>query len=284
MSEDAIKCRVEGKLDELIDCEEHPDEKLHKWCYYCDTFVCKDCMLDKHRNHPTDAIDRLATRLQTKIDEGLIDAEASLNIKTSESDELSKSSDISHKTIKEEVSGAMTTLKKIIEEYERQIMEEIEKTEIIETKDVDKYRTRIQNEAEGLHTQKQLFHTRRTCDDQMNSLRAKQRFLIHIKRVNEILGRLRKPITHQYNTEGISLENIAQIRELIRHYARVTVTSHHTKDKIVYHHPELENFIADHQDARQWTISMGLLTDRDVQLINEALQNNNVNIMMFCPS
>ncbi len=59
--------RLREKPVELISCKKHPDERLKYWCEKCSTFVCSDCLLHGHKDHPYARLNKVAKKIEEKV-------------------------------------------------------------------------------------------------------------------------------------------------------------------------------------------------------------------------
>jgi hypothetical protein len=53
--------------ENLIPCKKHSDEKLKYWCEKCNTFVCSDCLLYGHKDHPYAKLNKVAKKTEEEV-------------------------------------------------------------------------------------------------------------------------------------------------------------------------------------------------------------------------
>ncbi|UJR09041.1 hypothetical protein I4U23_013290 [Adineta vaga] len=263
---------IREKPSELFACEKHTDEKLKYWCQKCAQFVCSDCLLNEHKDHSYVVIQKIAKELQTKINVDLVHIQSSLDKKVSERNSLLTASGIDHELNKKQIGEAMEFLQKVIREHEREMQMKIENFQMTEKKELEEYHNRLENEVESLYIQKKTLEILLSSNDQMKLLRARQGFLIYINRVNQILAQLRVPNKREYSIEGIDIDNVPKLRNEIRQCGQVVEKKVSIINGEIHHNFQLEKFIVDHENEQRWKISMGHLTNQDIEIITKALQ------------
>ncbi len=55
------------KLQELVPCRTHQDEKLEYWCDRCNLLSCPDCVLLEHKDHTYVFINEEAKGFEIKV-------------------------------------------------------------------------------------------------------------------------------------------------------------------------------------------------------------------------
>jgi hypothetical protein len=167
----------------------------------------------------------------------------------------------------------MEHLRQVILEHEKEILEKIQNIETNENKLMNGFKTRLDNELESLHKQQKILEILLDSKDPTKLMRAGQGFIFYINRINRILDELRLPAKHEYSVKGIELRQI--IRENILECGRLEDLRRTSDDK-TYQNPQLKKLLDDSQTKQEWDLGAKILTDRDMEIVADALQNNTV--------
>ena len=154
------------------------------------------------------------------------------------------------------------------------MLQKIQHIETTENTLMNDFKIRLENELRSLNKQKQSLDILLSSKDQTKLMRGRQGFLSYINRINRVLDGLRVPAKHEYRVEGT--EQLQNIRESILQCGRIVEDLTQISGGTTYHNPQLEKLIADNQTEKEWDLGWRILTDRDMEIIADALQNNAV--------
>ncbi len=196
-----------------------------------------------------------------------------MNDKVNRTDSSLTSVNNDHRSNKILITETMEHLRQVILEHEKEILEKIQNIETNENKLMNGFKTRLDNELESLHKQQKILEILLDSKDPTKLMRAGQGFIFYINRINRILDELRLPAKHEYSVKGIELRQI--IRENILECGRLEDLRRTSDDK-TYQNPQLKKLLDDSQTKQEWDLGAKILTDRDMEIVADALQNNTV--------
>jgi hypothetical protein len=61
------KTSIDKKNPAILFCKLYSGEQLKYWCQECHTSVCSDCLLNEHKDHSYNLINKTAKELETKV-------------------------------------------------------------------------------------------------------------------------------------------------------------------------------------------------------------------------
>ncbi len=196
-----------------------------------------------------------------------------MNDKAKRTDSSLTSVNDDHRLNKILITEAMEALRKVILKHETEVLEKIENIETNENELINGFKTRLDNELESLHKQQKILETLSDGKDDKKLMRAKQWFIFYINRINRILDELRLPAKHEYSVKGTDL--IPTIRDNILACGRLEDVRR-TSDRKTYQNPQLETLLTDIQTKEELDLGAIILTDRDMEIVANALQKNTV--------
>ncbi len=196
-----------------------------------------------------------------------------MNDKAKRTDSSLTSVNDDHRLNKILITEAMEALRKVILKHETEVLEKIENIETNENELINGFKTRLDNELESLHKQQKILETLSDGKDDTKLMRAKQGFIFYINRINRILDELRLPAKHEYSVKGTDL--IPTIRDNILACGRLEDVRR-TSDRKTYQNPQLETLLTDIQTKEELDLGAIILTDRDMEIVANALQKNTV--------
>ncbi|CAF2130151.1 unnamed protein product [Rotaria magnacalcarata] len=262
------------KLAEFVPCKSHSDEKLKYWCLKCNAYVCSDCILDTHQDHPYTFIRRIADDLQKKVNDDLSKIESTLTRNLTETDTSITKINDEHQEKISLISNSMKFLKQILEQHEEELLRKVENIDQDNNQLMEDFRIRLQNELECLENHKTILGILQSSRDPMKIIRARQGFIDYTDRIKRILVGLRLPAMHNYHIEGIDQIQIA--REKILDCGKFIEGLIPTNTNIDYSNQRLESLIVDYQTKEEWSFEKRYLTDQDMKIIADALKENTV--------
>ncbi|CAF4094290.1 unnamed protein product [Rotaria magnacalcarata] len=260
------------KLAEFVPCKSHSDEKLKYWCLKCNAYVCSDCILDTHQDHPYTFIRRIADDLQKKVNDDLSKIESTLTRNLTETDTSITKINDEHQEKISLISNSMKFLKQILEQHEEELLRKVENIDRDNNQLMEDFRIRLQNELECLENHKTILGILQSSRDPMKIIRARQGFIDYTDRIKRILVGLRLPAMHNYHIEGIDQIQIA--REKILDCGKFIEGLIPTNTNIDYSNQRLESLIVDYQTKEEWSFEKRYLTDQDMKIIADALKEN----------
>ncbi|CAF4484565.1 unnamed protein product, partial [Rotaria socialis] len=263
---------LKEKLAEYVPCKSHSDEKLKYWCLKCNTYVCSDCILDAHQDHPYTLIRRIADDLQKKVNDDLSKIEVLLKSNLKETNTSITKINDEHQEKIDMIVSSMKFLRQILEQHEEELSRKIETIDRDNNQLMEDFRIRLENELEYLENQKTTLDILQSSRDPMKIIRARQGFIDYTDRIKRILLGLRLPATHNYHIEGIDQIQIA--REKILECGKFIEGLTPTNRNIEYSNQRLESLIVDYQRKEEWPFEKRDLTDQDMKIVADALKEN----------
>ncbi|CAF1006618.1 unnamed protein product [Rotaria sordida] len=272
---------LKEKSIELISCEKHQDEKLKHWCLKCDTSICSDCLLYEHKDHPYILLRKAAKDLETKVNIDLFNIELSLNNNINQTDTSITTIKNEYESKKLMINDSMNFLQRIINEHEKEILENIQNIDENNNKLMEDFKIRLQNELQQLDIQKTTLEILLSSNDPMKLMHARQDFFDYINRRNRILQGLQLPTKHIYYIEGI--DQIQNVRHNILQCGQLIDILKQPDETIAYYNPQLEKLIIDNQTQQEWNFERKIMIDEDMKIIADALKNNTRLIKLHLP-
>jgi hypothetical protein len=161
----------------------------------------------------------------------------------------------------------MTSLRKIIDEHEKAMVQQILTTKEEQKKQLEDYQTPIKNELQNLNIQKTAFEMLLSSKNHTKLLQTKQDFDDYVNNINGTLKSLPMPTrTEFYLTEIDQFETLKA--KIIRCGRYVEMPS--------YYNPKLEKFIADNQTKQELNLNDRKLTDSDMKIVADVLRKSTV--------
>lgn len=166
----------------------------------------------------------------------------------------------------------MTFLRQIIDEHEKQMLEDIENFQRQEIQQIQRYKIDLNNRLKYFDLHKNSLNLLISINDQIRLLKNKSTFLNYINQTNEQLEELQVPTGIDYHISGEGLSHT--IKELIHQCVRVTESS---KQIISMDEgPQLERLIAKFQENSEVDLSRQSLNDENIHIIIEILKKATV--------
>jgi hypothetical protein len=172
----------------------------------------------------------------------------------------------------------MTSLRQIIDEHEKQMLQNIENFQKEKTREIQDYKKQLENQLKNFDLQKYFFDLHILINDQIRLLKNKSTFFNYIHQINEQLEELQLPTGIDYHITGRGLLN--NIKELIQQCARVTETSKQIIS-ISDQGSQMEKLIAQYQTNQEVDFSRQSLTDQNIHIVIEILKKTNVSTHFY---
>ena len=175
------------------------------------------------------------------------------------------------KTNQEKVTTAMASLRELIDQHERVLLEEIRNVGRDETKTVEQYKQKLQGEQQGLIVQ--IFNVVAVCKDKQPKklLDAKRSLEDYIQKMDSSLLEL-KPLTRTKK----HIQGIEQIKEVETQIRNLKVEK---EDK--YENQQIQQRIANNPDKSKLNLASLQLKDADMEIVANELVINNVRKHQF---
>ena len=180
--------------------------------------------------------------------------------------------DNTKKLSKTKVTAAMTSLRRVIDEHEQTVLDQILQIEKDQKKQIEEYQTRLQNEQHSLDTQKSNFKIILSVKGHTKLLQAKPGFVDYSCMTNGTLEDLRPPILTNYRIEG--LYQLQALEEQIYQCGQFVQSS-------TYCNPQLEQRIVDNQANPKLKLDNQKFTDQDMEVVADALRKSTVSEYCF---
>ncbi|CAF4672526.1 unnamed protein product, partial [Rotaria socialis] len=146
------KLSVKDKPLEVPRCGEHNDEDqtLKYWCELCSKEMCGNCQQFKHKDHKFVLVTEYAKSLGEKTENGLQGVQSCVNYRSDRVDKLLTEIEEESRVNQSEVTTAIASIRQVIDEQERVLLESVRKTEKDEKKKVEDYKRELQGEQQNL--------------------------------------------------------------------------------------------------------------------------------------
>jgi hypothetical protein len=161
----------------------------------------------------------------------------------------------------------MTSLRKIIDEHEKAMLQQILTIEKEQKKQLEDYKIPLKNDMQNLNIQKTTLEMLLSSKNHTKLLQTKQGFDNYVKKTNETLKSLQMPTRTEYFLEG--LDQFQTIKEKIIQCGRYVEVP-------PYHNSQLETIIADNRTNQKLDLNYRSLTDSDMKIVANLLQQSTV--------
>jgi hypothetical protein len=161
----------------------------------------------------------------------------------------------------------MQSLRKIIDEHEKAMIQRILTIEKKQQKQFNDYRSSVKNELQSANIQKKSFEMIFSTRNHAKLLQTKRRFDTYVEQANRTLKTLSIPTRTAYSLGGI--DRLQMLKENIIQCAKYVEVS-------PYRNPELEKIIADSQTKRELDLRNKSLTDLDMIIVTDLLRTSTV--------
>jgi S-adenosylmethionine synthetase len=183
-------------------------------------------------------------------------------------------------TNKTKITEAMTSLRQIIDEHEKEMLEDIENYRREENHQIDQYKIKLENQLKVSNLQRQALKLIISVNDQIRLLKNKFEFLSYINQTNDILQKLQIPIGIDYHISG--LEHLQNIKEQIILYGTITETSKEVMPIFIDKKPEIEKLIEQYQTNQEVNLDKRSLTNQNMSIVVEILKKCTVMTHFLC--
>ncbi|CAF3407059.1 unnamed protein product [Rotaria socialis] len=259
------KLSVKDKPLEVPRCGEHNDEDqtLKYWCELCSKEMCGNCQQFKHKDHKFVLVTEYAKSLGEKTENGLQGVQSCVNYRSDRVDKLLTEIEEESRVNQSEVTTAIASIRQVIDEQERVLLESVRKTEKDEKKKVEDYKRELQGEQQNLIEQILKFVV--VCHDKnpKKLLDAKKPFEDYIKATDTKLLEL-KPLTR---TEK-GLPGLKALKDMETQIRNITL------ETLKYDNEKLRQLIACIPDKSTYNLSNLKLTDLDMEIVAKELEIN----------
>ncbi|CAF1619038.1 unnamed protein product [Adineta ricciae] len=262
---------IADKPSEVALCGLHPDEKLKYWCETCETVICNDCQKFMHITHTVSLTNDTTAKLQEKIESSLQIHESFLNDQLNQANKLKIDIERVSQLHKLKIIETMAALREIIEQHEKSMLEHILAVEVSQTKEVEDYSTRLQEEVENLKKEIAKFTLIIKTKNQTKLFQSKQDFDEYTKLILLRRKELKSPTGALHHIEG--LEQLQTLIEKILTTVRYVEIPKSKKS-------QLEQRIANTR-ASSLNLCHFRITDQDMQIVARALQNSNARTQLW---
>ena len=164
------------------------------------------------------------------------------------------------------VTGAMTSLRQLIDQQEQILLEKIKTKEKEEKENIESYKRELQGEQQNLIKQVFNFVVARRDRTSKKLLSARKPFEDYLNRIETRLTEL-KPWTRP-KLDIIGFEKIQEIETQIRNFRLDSMIKHEN--------PELAQKLNNHRNQPIWNLSNSGLNDLDMELVGMELTMNRV--------
>jgi hypothetical protein len=261
------KTPIKDKPPEMPSCKEHSseDEKGNYWCEGCSKEICGSCQELKHKDHKFIIITEFVKDVQEQHENGLQSVQSSLNYRCKRVDKVVTEIENESKNNQEKVTTAMTSLRQLIDQQERVLLEEIQNIETNEKKPIEEYKRKLQGEQQGLI--EQIFNVVAVSKDKQPKklLEAKKSFEDYITKMDSRLVEL-KPTTRIKNR----ISGIEKIKEMETQIQNVKV-----EKEPKYENQQLQQRITNNSDKSKLNLTDLALKDMDMEIVANELAINN---------
>ncbi|CAM4922220.1 unnamed protein product [Rotaria socialis] len=259
------KLSVKDKPLQVPKCGEHNDEDqtLKYWCELCSKEMCGNCQQFKHKDHKFVLVTEYVKSLGEKTENGLQGVQSCVNYRSDRVDKMLTEIEEESRVNQSEVTTAIGSLRQLIDERERVLLESVRNTEKDEKKKVEDYKRKLQGEQQNLIEQILKFVV--VCHDKnpKKLLDAKKPFEDYIKATDTKLLEL-KPLTR---TEK-GLPGLKALKDMETQIRNITL------ETLKYDNEKLRQLIACIPDKSTYNLSNLKLTDLDMEIVAKELEIN----------
>ncbi|CAM4986290.1 unnamed protein product, partial [Rotaria socialis] len=259
------KLSVKDKPLEVPRCGEHNDEDqtLKYWCELCSKEMCGNCQQFKHKDHKFVLVTEYVKSLGEKTENGLQGVQSCVNYRSDRVDKMLTEIEEESRVNQSEVTTAIGSLRQLIDERERVLLESVRNTEKDEKKKVEDYKRKLQGEQQNLIEQILKFVV--VCHDKnpKKLLDAKKPFEDYIKATDTKLLEL-KPLTRAKK----GLPGLKALKDMETQIRNITL------EALKYDNEKLRQLIANTVDKSTLNLSSSELKDRDMEIVAEELEIN----------
>ncbi|CAF1179977.1 unnamed protein product [Adineta steineri] len=257
---------ISEKPPDIARCQEHEqgDDTLKYWCEQCTKQVCNNCQQIKHKDHPFILVTDFMDALQEECEDGLQGVQSCLTYRSNRVEKMVTEIEEEKKSNKSKVVVAMDSFRKIIDEQEKALLENIDNTEREEMKSVEEYKRQLQGEHQNLIEEVLNFVVVCTDKQPKKQFDAKSSFDDYIKRTKTKLLELKPKIRNGNHIPG--LQKLQQMEEQIRSINMEKVPK--------YENRELQDAITKNGNNSTLNLQSIQLTDKDMAIVANLLENN----------
>jgi phosphoglycerate-specific signal transduction histidine kinase len=166
----------------------------------------------------------------------------------------------------------MAFLRQSIDEYEKQILNQIENIQIDERQKIEEYKTIIETQFNHFYSQRNVLSYLCSVNDQIKLIKNKSQFFSYVNQTTEILYRLQTPVLTDYYVSG-GLDQLQTLKQQITQDIRVIQTLKQILPAYSDGKPQLMEQCETNRDVN---LNDQSLTDDDVHIIVQKLKNNTV--------
>ncbi|CAM2705336.1 unnamed protein product, partial [Rotaria socialis] len=259
------KLSVKDKPLQVPKCGEHNDEDqtLKYWCELCSKEMCGNCQQFKHKDHKFVLVTEYVKSLGEKTENGLQGVQSCVNYRSDRVDKMLTEIEEESRVNQSEVTTAIGSLRQLIDERERVLLESVRNTEKDEKEKVEDYKRKLQGEQQNLIEQILKFVV--VCHDKnpKKLLDAKKPFEDYIKATDTKLLEL-KPLTRAKK----GLPGLKALKDMETQIRNITL------EALKYDNEKLRQLIANTVDKSTLNLSSSELKDRDMEIVAEELEIN----------
>jgi len=170
------------------------------------------------------------------------------------------------------IAEVIGSLREIIDQHEKAMMEQVSKAEKDQRKQFEDYKTLLTCELQSLNTQKATLEVLLSSKNQTKLLQSSKRLVEYMDKINGTLKSLSMPTRTNYCLQGLDQlqifgEKIIQCGKYIQ--------------APPYHNPGLEKIIAVNQKKQELDLSNKSLSDSDMMAVTNELRKNTVSKMFL---
>ncbi|CAF2228112.1 unnamed protein product, partial [Rotaria magnacalcarata] len=259
------KLSVKDKPFEVPRCGEHNDEDqtLKYWCELCSKEMCGNCQQFKHKDHKFVLVTEYVKSLGEKTENGLQGVQSCVNYRSDRVDKMLTEIEEESQDNQSKVTTAIASIRQVIDEQERLLLESVRKTEKDERKIVEDYKRSLQGEQQNLIEQILKFVV--VCHDKnpKKILDAKKPFEDYIKATDTKLLEL-KPLTRTKK----HLPDLDALKNMETEIRKIKL------EALKYDNEKLRQLITNTTDKSTLNLSSSKLTDRDMEIVAKELEIN----------
>ncbi|CAF4556775.1 unnamed protein product [Rotaria sp. Silwood2] len=175
--------------------------------------------------------------------------------------------DNNSKSDRQRMTESMAELRQIIDEHEKNMLQNISNTEEEQKTKLEDYKRSLTNDLQHLNMQKMSFEMLSLISNHNKLLEVKQGFDNYVNETNEKLKLLPMPTVTEYFLEGIDqLQSLKQNILQCGRYIEVPP----------YRNPQLEQFINDNRKNRRIDLKLRNLTDSDMKIVADMIRQSTV--------
>jgi hypothetical protein len=163
------------------------------------------------------------------------------------------------------ISEAIESVRQIIDDHEKKIIQQIEENATKEKKQIEEYEKRLEREQQSFNVQNALFETLNSTKNNIKLLQLKGELVNYTKMTFEHLIALELPTTINYNIEG--LDQLPALKENILQYGYFVEIP-------PYSNPNLVARINNNHIKSRLSLSHQGLTAQDMKIVTNELRTN----------